>query len=326
MKIPTNKGLLSMPPSSQPANPTHGGTAVSQPLHTIKNMNLLTVKDFDKNLLLEIGQILLKNTVQLFKNKSEKGIGGLGSGILFEFEDNYFIITASHNFIHSGEFVGHGIDDFSVQVGQYLYDLKREIIFGIDEPSYERTKIDLAIVKLKSSNLIDDLKKHKSFLALSNINFFPNQRIINEANNEPSDYYILFGFPETKTKKVIKSYNPTIEDRKFNITAYCQMEYLRNKIPQRLIKEGFTNHIFFNKIKKGSDLNFENRLIKPVQNGMSGCGLWEINVDLIEGKPQLKLAGIFTEFQKGFGISVKLKFAIALIQQMFNLERLPKFR
>ena len=289
-------------------------------------MKLLTVKDFDKNLLLEIGQILLRNTVQLFKNKSEKGIGGLGSEILFEFEDNYFIITASHNFIYSDEFVGQGISDFTIQVGEYLYDLKKEIIFGIDKPSYERTKIDLAIIKLKSSNLIDDLKNHKSFLTLSDINFFPNQRITNETNNEPSDYYILFGYPGTKTKKVIKSYNPTIKDNKFNITAYCQMEYLKNKIPQKLIKEGFTNHIFFNKIKKGSDLNFENRIIKPIQNGMSGCGLWEINVDLIEGKPQLKLVGIFTEFQNDFGISVKLKFAIALIQQRFSLGRLPKFR
>jgi len=286
-------------------------------------MNLLAVKDFDKNLLLGIGHILLKNTVQFFKKKTEKGIGGLGSGILFEFEDNYFIITASHNFIHSGEFVGN---DLIVQFGQYLCDLKMEVIFGIDNLSYERTKIDLAVVKLKSTNLIDDLKKHKSFLTLSDINFFPNQRIVNEANNEPSDYYILFGFPETKTKRVIKSYNPTIEDNKFNITAYCQMEYLRNKIPPRLIREGFTNHIFFNKIKKGSDLNFENRLIKPVQNGMSGCGLWEINVDLIKGKPQLKLVGIFTEFQKDFGISVKLKFAIELIRNKLNLRRLPNFR
>jgi len=27
------KGLLSMPPNSQPANPTHGGTAASQTMH-----------------------------------------------------------------------------------------------------------------------------------------------------------------------------------------------------------------------------------------------------------------------------------------------------
>ncbi|MBP8239018.1 MAG: hypothetical protein KAX50_03620 [Saprospiraceae bacterium] len=27
-----NKGLLTTPPNSQPANPTHGGTAASQPL------------------------------------------------------------------------------------------------------------------------------------------------------------------------------------------------------------------------------------------------------------------------------------------------------
>jgi len=32
-----NNGLLSMPPNSQPTNPTHGGTAASQPLVKIKN-------------------------------------------------------------------------------------------------------------------------------------------------------------------------------------------------------------------------------------------------------------------------------------------------
>jgi|GEM_PF-7087071 len=30
-----NNGLLSMPPNSQPANPTHGGTAASQTLGDI---------------------------------------------------------------------------------------------------------------------------------------------------------------------------------------------------------------------------------------------------------------------------------------------------
>ena len=282
----------------------------------------LIVKDFGKELF-DIGQILLKNTVQLFKNKSEKGLGGLGSGILFEFEDNYFIITASHNFVYSDKFVEQGIDDLKIQVGEYLYDLKQEIIFGIDKPTYEITKIDIAIIKLRSTSLVEALKKCKSFLTLSDINLFPQQRIVNEKNNESSDYYILFGYPETKTKRIIKRFNPIIEDNKFKITAYCQMEYLKHKVPPKLIDEGFTNHIFFNKIKKGSDLNFENRLIKPIQNGMSGCGLWEINDDLIEGKPKLKLVGIFTEFQREFGVSVKLKFAIALIKQQFKLERLP---
>ena len=212
-------------------------------------MKLITVKDFDKNLLLEIGQILSKNTVHIFKNNIEKGIGGLGSGILFEFEDNYFIITASHNFIGADKFVGKGIENFTLQVGEYLYDLKKEIFFGIDKPTYERTKIDLAIIKLKSTNLVDDLKKNKSFLKLSDINFFPNQRVINEVNNEPSDYYFLFGFPGTKTKRVIKSFNPTVEDNKFNITAYCQMEYLKNKVPKNLIEEGFRYFITLFSIK-----------------------------------------------------------------------------
>lgn len=31
-----NKGLLSMPPNSQPTNPTHGGTAASQTSTKIK--------------------------------------------------------------------------------------------------------------------------------------------------------------------------------------------------------------------------------------------------------------------------------------------------
>jgi hypothetical protein len=34
----THKGLLSMPPNSQPANPTHGGTAASQPFYPIKEV------------------------------------------------------------------------------------------------------------------------------------------------------------------------------------------------------------------------------------------------------------------------------------------------
>jgi len=39
-----NNGLLSMPPNSQPAKPTHDGTAASQPLVTtkiVKNKNII---------------------------------------------------------------------------------------------------------------------------------------------------------------------------------------------------------------------------------------------------------------------------------------------
>lgn len=44
-----NPGLLSMPPNSQPANPTHGGTAASQPLAGIVKDRLpKTIKQENK--------------------------------------------------------------------------------------------------------------------------------------------------------------------------------------------------------------------------------------------------------------------------------------
>jgi len=36
-----NNGLLSMPPNSQPAKPTHDGTAASQPFHELKIIKII---------------------------------------------------------------------------------------------------------------------------------------------------------------------------------------------------------------------------------------------------------------------------------------------
>ena len=290
-------------------------------------MKLLSIRDFDSQLLVETGQILSKFTVQIFKENIEKGFGSLGSGVLFSFENSYFIITASHNFIHQGEFVGKGMKDYYIQLGdRSLFSLRNEDVRGIVEKSYLLNRIDLAVVKVDSKEIIEALLENKRFLRLEDINFFPEQRVAYEANTEASDYYVLFGFPGTKTKKEIKTGNPLIKEKKFKVKAYCQLEYLKNKVPPKLIDIGFTTHIFFSKIKKGSDLYLNKRLIKPVQNGMSGCGLWEIYADFVDGTPKLKLAGIFTEFQMGFGISVKLKLVITFIRQNFNLNRLPIFR
>lgn len=286
-------------------------------------MKLLNIQDFDNQLLLETGQVLSKYTVQIYKDDIEKAYVSLGSGILFSFENNFFIITASHNFIHEGQFLG--IKGYYIQAGVSLYSLQYEDIRGVPQIIYYSNKIDLAIVKLESQDLIAALIESKKFVTLEYIKFNPKQRVTFEKNSEPSDFYVLFGFPGTKTKRVIKPGTPIVIEKKFNVKAYCQLEYLRNKIPQELIDMGFTNHIFFSKIKKGSDLYSNKRLIKPVQNGMSGCGLWEIYADYVNGMPKLKLAGIFTEFQMGFGIAVQLKYAIAIIRQEFNLNRLPIF-
>lgn len=290
-------------------------------------MKLFSAQDFDSQLLVETGQTLSKFTIQIFKDNIETGLCSLGSGVLFSFEKNFFIVTASHNFIQQGEFVGKGLKDYYIQLGDNgLFSLKDEDVQGITEKSYLLNKIDLAVVKLDSKATIEALLENKRFLQLEDINFFPEQRVTYEANKEASNYYVLFGFPGTKTKRESKSGNPIIQEKKFKVKAYCQLEYLKNKVPQKLIDMGFNKHLFFSKIKKGSDIYLNKQLIKPIQNGMSGCGLWEISADFVNGTPKLKLAGIFTEYQMGFGIAVKLKYAIAFIRQNFALKRLPLFR
>jgi hypothetical protein len=44
MKPAHNNGLLSMPPNSHPANPTHGGTAASQTLGETRKVKLIVFK------------------------------------------------------------------------------------------------------------------------------------------------------------------------------------------------------------------------------------------------------------------------------------------
>ncbi|WP_338790991.1 hypothetical protein [Bernardetia sp. MNP-M8] len=305
-------------------------------------MKLTTTQNFHDELLLDMWLNISKSTVQIFKYTYENKLRGHGSGVLFQFEDNYFIITASHNFIEKNGFVGEGIDDFWVGVENFtakdfrvggfrsesvIFSLKNQNMLGIDKSTYERYKIDLAIIKITSQALIESLKSHKSFLSLSDISHYPKQRILEQYNKgEISDYYILYGFPASQTKVITNKYNPKVKDGEkiLNANPYCQTEYLKNNVSKKLIEEGFTNHIFFSEFKKGYDLFSHQRKNKPIQRGMSGCGLWEIHIDT-KGKPCIKLVGIFTEVEEGFGISVKLPFAIYFIREYWGLEKLPHY-
>jgi len=283
-------------------------------------MDLITVNQFNNEVNDEIENILFRNTIQFFRTSDKYGVESHGSGTLFKFEDSYFVLTASHNF------VDENLNQLTIQAGDDLHFFNKEHTVGINKDTYNRNKIDIAIIKLKHGKLLDDLLNYKAFIELKDMDFHAEQKILKKQDEKEVDYYFLFGFPASKTDLKIKKDHSNLKKKYFKIIAYCQMEYLENKIPNKLIQDGFTNHLFFNKNKKGADKNFKGRIIKPKQNGMSGCGLWEVYFNVNSGKVQTKQVGIFTEFQRGFGISVKIKFAIELIRESFNLKRLPKFK
>lgn len=280
-------------------------------------MKLVIPYIFDKYITTKITEKLMLNSIQFFNNHNEYGLEAHGSGTLFKFNDNYFIITASHVLIDED------ITQLRIQVGNTLYRIDKESILGVTEKSYNRNNIDIAVVKLCSGALITELKAEKKFIELKDMNFDSKQKI--HSKKREDDYYFLFGFPASKTFLETQKDNDGKAKKIFNITAYCQMECMYTNPPRKLIEKKYDNHLFFNKNKKGSNANFEGRIIKPKLNGMSGGGLWELSLNHSTGEMDLKHVGIFTEVRMGIGISVKSKFAIELIREGFKLNQLPRF-
>jgi hypothetical protein len=81
-----NNGLLSMPPNSQPANPTHGGTAASQPFAAIqKNHKTECMEKKDLYQLTDEELLVEKKKLKKSKLFFAASIGFLAGILIFGF-------------------------------------------------------------------------------------------------------------------------------------------------------------------------------------------------------------------------------------------------
>lgn len=275
-------------------------------------MRLISVEEFDETIIKEIGERLLKGTVQIFRRNSEEGIVSHGSGILFYVQEHFFMITAAHNFFNED------LSELQIRANNKLIDLSGNKVYSRNPNSDEVDKIDIGVVKLEGE-LLDELKKSNHFIEIIDVELNSKQKFWNNPENRESDYYFLLGFPGKKTKLKYRS------NTDWKVKVLYIVGFLNKKNQKKIMIEGYGQHLFINKFHKYKELGTNQKKEVPKLKGMSGCGLWDIKgYDLEKQKPIVKLVGILIEQNHGVLISTKIDFAIEMIRQVFGVVKLPK--
>ncbi|MEO0684695.1 MAG: hypothetical protein AAFY76_06505 [Cyanobacteria bacterium J06649_11] len=268
-------------------------------------MEILDDHDYHQELSFESAQRVSRFTVQMFRISDKGTIESFASGVLFQFEENYFLITASH------VFENEHVPELRIRSGDGVIEIHGEFLRVLNDI------LDIAIVKLSNSSALN-LKESHSFLGLVDIEFNPVQKILRTPTPDLSNYYMMFGYPASKTKAKYNS------PKEINIVAYYVGTYLHRDNVNRLKEEGYKWHLFTDRRKKYIGLRSRNKQHAPSLNGMSGSGLWEIKVIDIQSKePTTKLAGIFIEKNGEHLVSIKAEIAIPIIRERWKLYRLP---
>ncbi len=271
----------------------------------------------EENLLKEIHEYhyhkLIKNTVQIFVQNSEEGIFSLGTGVLFAFDNRYFILTANHNL------EGENIGELRLRIEDSLIKFPDSSVYHTKPKQNEKIdKYDIAIIELLDLNVINLFKGKMNFIGLGDIQLGANQRMSEKVNKTSNDY-LCFGFPG-KTTKVYEDKQNEFLVRPFMLG--CGLNK-RNLIP--LIEEGYDCHFFINKMKKAREYFTNERTRIPKLNGMSGGGLWDINyVDAQTGRFIIKLVGILIRQNNDLLIFTSIDVVIEMLRDIAGVHRLPR--
>jgi hypothetical protein len=214
-------------------------------------------------------------TCQLFKNDIGDHTTPFASGVFASIGENHYLLTASH--------VIHDWSDSNklfVQIGDNYISIVGK---GCGTEMDKEEKIDSAYIKLKPE-LVPYLLMHYRFL--------PSHKMLHDEKIFHEPNYCAFGFPVINKRKetgktfgsayfMRSSYDKVYEHYGLDPLAHYSMEFL-----------GKATNIKTNAVEK----------IKTEHYGLSGGGLWYIDVSLDEEKGELvsdaTLIGIMTEFRR----------------------------
>ena len=256
-------------------------------------------------------------TVHFFQDLPTKVPQPLGCGVLFTFQDNFFIITAAHLL------EGNIYNDLRVMVEGYLYPLQgvwRFVHKDVDDTQEFPQNIDLAVFKLIPCQLLTRLQQDRGFLELQHLAFDQQQLIASspDVENALCGYQIV-GYPGSRTK-----FDTTADT--YRSTMYVTYTTLHKKNLKKLREKFNSNHhLFFDYRTTGKDPREKNKVNLPTYGGLSGTGIWKVD-HFVGGDLNIKLGGIFlqTSQKDSIMIGLKIDLIIQVIREAFNLPRLPK--
>lgn len=183
--------------------------------------------------------------------------------------------------------------------GDFLI-LDGDISFFSDDNSEQNIAGDIAVNKLSIATVID-LKTEYFFL--------PEERICLDYVMAEKDYYLMLGYPASKTKKICKRVHIKVTPFKFISQGVLESKlYYKLKLTKR------TNYLIKFHRKKGRNFINNCKQMLPKPKGNSGMGLW-----LMNGINPL-LIGIMTGFNHSetVFIGTRIDLATELIRYRFD--------
>lgn len=252
---------------------------------------LITLDDNARIVYTRAAEIVFRSTVTLYvpSDKSGGSIEPLGTGVLYQENDDYFLLTAGHCIKQEGKKIQSRILDGRVYKAMNGMALVER---GIDN------KIDIGIIKLDEQSTAACLRNHV---------FISPKQIFHNTNGvtEPTEY-MLAGFPLTKVsvshgaKKVEKDMAPFL--------CQSQGEYHYQKL---VFRPGET---FLMKLdrRRSHVWGSPDMSMAPKLKGMSGGGIWYVPNYFVQSLDNVVpyLAGIFIEYHPNFRTAVATKLEV----------------
>ena len=198
----------------------------------------------------------INNATIHFCTMKGKKIKTFGTGIILKYEDDFFIVSAAH--VLSPETI-HDLNIRAVDKIFPVYQLCNKLIFSVN-PKEKINDIDISIMKIKS-RYFDFIRE----------NYFPIpiEKIIPNHSFKGNNLYLMFGYPESKSKFIVK-------ENRFLIRPSIYRTYY---FPQNLdlVKPENTDiKVPFKYGKLEINGNSDQTATSPHPTGFSGSGMWEI--------------------------------------------------
>lgn len=237
---------------------------------------------------------LPKVTIQIYRKGRQMDDGfdviPHGTGILFQHQKMYFLISAAHNFDNE-DIEGLGFLTKNKELVIFQGDLSR---FSTEIPINEPA--DLAVFKLTKETIEDIINDGYEFLSLDDL-------ILNKDYN-PNGNYQIYGYPASKSKKNNKT--KIIKRGNFYfISKKTKIPKIRNFDP--VVNIPIDWH--YKKLRTPNNKRVQSCKL----NGISGCGLW---YECDEG---VKLVGIMISYNKihSFILGSIIDLATEIIRKKF---------
>lgn len=248
------------------------------------------------------------HTVPIFRQINQK-IETHGTGVLVEYNDQYFLISAAH--VLEDEYT----DEILFHTGKTTFrnlGSHEKVLTALPKSGdRDEDKIDIGVIKLHDSSTLKELKENYQFLDIK-------KSINNHITKPKDDNYIVLGYPQDTTK--VNSHKKEINSRVLvffsRVSKFTQFEkYKCNK----------ESNIFIDHPKRLEYLNEGSKIKKSGRpHGISGCGLWYISKELTNNKETINysLIGIMIEYKVKYArvmIATKFKFVDKIIKEIFGV-------